>query len=124
MKTTMQLLWGLVHSMQLVMMIVLVNVNVPQSVVTLLSYYRLANGDFNLVEEYVPTPVRTYVLNPDELRTDRTYFRENYKSSYDIDTPFLLLEFEQQMLVSSTLFIALIVILFIFSKLIPKLEIF
>jgi len=62
----MKYFWGLTHLLQLLRVIVLVNITVPKFVVLLCSYFRIAIGEFDIIQEILPSIVQEFLVSVSE----------------------------------------------------------
>lgn len=111
-ESSLKFLWGLTHLMQLFRVIVLINVAQPKIITLLLSYFRIAAGEIELLERYIPAFFSDAFLNQSDFEQS-SKLKQQFSKYYLMNFPYFLLEFERSLIVFTGLFLVGFIALFV-----------
>ena len=79
-KSTMAHLWDMVHQMQFVSYLLLMDIRFPPVVPTFVSYFEVANGKLDAISGILPK-FPEVIIDPDDLRSDTLLLQDSFKEA-------------------------------------------
>ena len=76
-RSTMQYLWDLVHQMQFLNFLILMQVKFPLNLSSFIGFFEVASGKLDRIESFLPT-IPKFIIDPDELNADPLLLQENF----------------------------------------------
>ena len=82
-------------------------------VAELCKYFRVAIGDVDIISNYLPAVISTYIFDTVSFVKNNILLQEKFVSDYEISSPYLMLEFEKALFYDTTISMVVILCLFI-----------
>ena len=79
-KSTMAHLWDMVHQMQFIHYLLLLDIIYPPMVPTFVSYFEVANGKLDFLSGIMPK-FPEFIINPDDLESHSVLLQESFKEN-------------------------------------------
>ena len=79
-KSTMAHLWDLVHQMQIVNYLLLMNIRFPPVVPTFIAFFEIASGKLDAISGILPK-LPEVIVDPDDMRKDTVLLQDSFKDS-------------------------------------------
>ncbi len=99
-------------------------IDIPQIISALCRYFKIAIGEFDIVKDNLPSILENTVIKVEDMNFESTYLKEKFVTEYDIESPFLVLEFEKFIIYGSCISLIGLVLIFILSKILRKIKVF
>jgi cysteine-rich repeat protein len=123
-ESSMKYFWGISHLLQILRIIVLVNITVPELVRVICGYFKIAVGDLDIIHNYLPAFLRVTIINEDDLDSNSSLFQDSFSEYYDLDSPYLILEFEKTFFYTSALMLFTMPALFLMTLICRRIKFF
>ena len=79
-KSTMAHLWDMVHQMQFVRYLLLMDIVYPPMVPTFVSYFEIASGKLDAISGILPG-FPEFIIDPDDLQSHGTLLQKSFKEN-------------------------------------------
>ena len=89
----------------------------PKVIILLCAYFKIAVGEFEIMEKILPKVLSNTILNEEEIELKSRYLHKKLQDNHDISTPWLLLEFERGVFYGLVTAIIILPVLLLLSKL-------
>eukprot|EP00347_Sterkiella_histriomuscorum_P011981 403370353 len=120
-NSSMQYLWGLVHSLQVFNFLLFMNIEFPDNVLLFSKYLQVASGDIDEFNQYIPN-VADMLVNQKNIneKSDNDKLQQKFKDN-DI-SPYFLVAFGQKLTLWCVGFLILLPAILLMNKLCKKIR--
>ena len=91
----MQFLWDLVHQLQVLNLLLMINVEYPSVIDSFIGYFEVASGSLEEVTQYLPE-IPQVVIDEAQLIDDFYLFNHKLRGEF----PFILIEYKDALLIN------------------------
>eukprot|EP00347_Sterkiella_histriomuscorum_P005340 403356986 len=120
-NSSMQYLWGLVHALQVFNFLLYMNIDFPNNVQTFSGYLKVASGDIEEMQQYIPN-IADYIVNIKNVESSMDNEKLQQKFIDDDVPPYFIVAFGQKLTLWCIAFLIILPFSLVLNKLCKKVK--